>query len=466
MVSRRHQLSLYRLWGTIARIAPGRLGIIGVSEHVGVGDEFVARTEVETVRGEVLSVAEDEIIATPFSSCASLRIGDKVEINPNARIAPNDSWLGRIVDYRGVKAGDQACHTSIGVGRPLICEPAPADRRRGLGAQLNTGWMATDTLLPVCKGQRVGVFAGSGVGKSTFLASLASGINAERIVVALIGERSREVSEFAQKTLPRSIADRTVIVAATASEPPGAKKRAAYCAVAAAEHFRDEGHHVLLLFDSITRFAEAHRETALAVGETPALNAFPPSTTRVVAELVERVGPGGPGQGDISAVFSVLVAGSNMEEPVADMVRGLLDGHIVLSRDIAERGRFPAIDALKSVSRSSRQVTSEAKAALIQEAREIIALNADLAPMVRANLYERGKDIVADRALDLFEDVDAFVGSPNPGDVASAFGALERTLTTNTTKAGPGVASVSHTLNEAAQEQVLSAAGSDAGEKG
>ena len=215
---------------------------------------------------------------------------------------------------------------------------------------------------------------------------------------------------------------------ATASEPPGAKKRAAYCAMAAAEHFRDQGHHTLLLFDSITRFAEAHREVALVGGEAPALHAFPPSTVRTIAELAERAGPGPEGKGDITAIFSVLVAGSDMEEPVADMIRGILDGHIVLSRDIAERGRYPAIDVLKSVSRALPRAASPEENMLLAEYRRNLALYEELAPMVRANLYERGKDMAGDRAIDLFPSLDGFVSERHEGDTQAAYVRLAELL--------------------------------------
>ena len=281
--------------------------------------------------------------------------------------------------------------------------------------------MVTDTLLPICQGQRLGLFAGSGVGKSTFLGSLAAGLEADRVVIALIGERSREVNEFVRNTLPQSIMSKTVVVAATASEPPGAKKRAAYCAITAAEHFRDEGHNVLFLFDSITRFAEAHRETALMAGETPALNAFPPSTVRVISELAERAGPGLGNKGDITAIYSVLVAGSDMEEPVADMIRGILDGHFILSRQIAERQRYPAIDVLRSVSRALPHAATDDENALIRRCRRTLALYEELEPMLRANLYEFGKDMDSDNAIALFPLLDAFMGTKSPDGIASAF---------------------------------------------
>ncbi|KCZ92235.1 FliI/YscN family ATPase [Hyphomonas johnsonii] len=422
-------LRLFRLWGTVTDVAPGVIKIAGISELAGVGNEIIIEKPGFTVLGEILSVSGDSVTALLFSPCDAIRIGDPVQIEQEARIEPGDHWLGQIVNYRGdITSGENAVEATHATKRRLHAAPLPAHARRGIGPRLASGWMVTDTMLPICRGQRLGLFAGSGVGKSTFLGSLAAGMDADRVVIALIGERSREVNDFVRNVLPQSILSKTVVVAATASEPPGAKKRAAYCAMAAVEHFRDEGKNVLLLFDSITRFAEAHRETALLAGETPALNAFPPSTVRVIAELAERAGPGVGSKGDVTAIYSVLVAGSDMEEPVADMIRGILDGHVILSRDIAERGRYPAIDILRSVSRALPHAATEEENALIREGRRMFALYEEIAPMLRANLYEFGKDVDADRAIALFAHLDRFAGTRNSGGMDAAFDALREIL--------------------------------------
>jgi flagellum-specific ATP synthase len=424
-------LKLFRLWGTVIDVAPGVIKIAGISELAGVGNEIIIEKQGTTVLGEILTVSGDSVTALLFSPCDMLRIGDPVQIEQEARIEPGDHWLGQIVNYRGdIASGDSASPMKRATPRRLLAAPLPAHARRGIGPRLASGWMVTDTVLPICRGQRLGLFAGSGVGKSTFLGSLAAGMEADRVVIALIGERSREVNEFVRNVLPESIMSKTVVVAATASEPPGAKKRAAYCAMAAAEHFRDQGLNVLFLFDSITRFAEAHRETALLAGETPALNAFPPSTVRVVSELAERTGPGTDGKGDITAIYSVLVAGSDMEEPVADMIRGILDGHIILARDIAERGRYPAIDILRSVSRSLPHAATDDENALIRECRRMFALYEEIAPMLRANLYEFGKDAEADRAIALYSLLDRYAGAPNGLGIEAAFDRLREILRT------------------------------------
>lgn len=418
-----------RIWGAVTEIRPGMLELSGVSHAVGIGDSVTIEKPGQALIGEVMSVTDKGVDVLMFSSTESVRIGDRAYVSQQDEIAIGDHWLGALVNYRGEV---QMRRTPPPPAAQAITVPlqrqalAPADRK-GLGARLFTGLNVTDTLLPICRGQRMGLFAGSGVGKSTLLGMLAGGMSADRIVIALIGERSREVQEFIDDVLPPEVLPKTTVIAATANEPPGAKKRAAFCAMAAAEHFRDQGHSVLFLFDSLTRFAEAHRETALLAGETPALNAFPPSTVRVVSELAERTGPGTRASGDITAIFSVLVAGSDFEEPVADMVRGILDGHIVLSRKIAERNRYPAIDVLKSVSRSLPKAATEAQNESLNLYRRLITTYDEIAPMVRAGLYEFGKDPQADLAYTLFPELDRYV-TENSDGIETAFNYLDGLL--------------------------------------
>lgn len=419
----------FRLWGAISEILPGMIEISGVGHAVGIGDSVAIEKPGQSLIGEVMSVNDTRVRVLMFSSTEAARIGDRAYVTQQDQIEIGDHWLGALVNYRGEVQMRRTPHdtTTRSVTVPLRrAAPSPAERKP-LGSRLSTGLNVTDTLLPVCRGQRIGLFAGSGVGKSTLLGALSGRMNADRIVIALIGERSREVQEFIDDVLPAEVLPKTTIVAATASEPPGAKKRAAFCAMAAAEYYRDQGHSVLLLFDSLTRFAEAHRETALMAGETPALNAFPPSTVRVVSELAERSGPGTKSSGDITAIFSVLVAGSDFEEPVADMVRGILDGHIVLSRKIAERGRYPAIDVLRSVSRSLPKAATETQNQSLQLFRTLMTTYDEIAPMVRAGLYEFGKDPAADIAYTLFPDLDRYLTETSDG-IDTAFNYLDGLL--------------------------------------
>lgn len=406
-----------QLWGSVTEILPGMISVAGVTHAAGIGDSVIIEKPNQHLIGEIMTVTSEGAKVLMYSSTEALRIGDRAFVSHQDQVEIGDHWLGSLIDYRGqvqMHRGPELAH-NVAVTVPLQRDPvSPADRKP-MGPRLSTQLNVTDTLLPICRGQRIGLFAGSGVGKSTLLGRLAGGMSADRVVIALIGERSREVQEFIDSVVPPEILPKTTIIAATASEPPGAKKRAAYCAMAAAEYFRDQGHSVLLLFDSLTRFAEAHRETALMAGETPALNAFPPSTVRVVSELAERTGPGAKSGGDITAIFSVLVAGSDLEEPVADMVRGILDGHIVLSRKIAERGHYPAIDVLRSVSRSLPNAATEDQNKLLQVFRRLMTTYEEIAPMVRAGLFEFGTDPHADLAHALHNSMDQFLTEPSNG---------------------------------------------------
>lgn len=248
------------------------------------------------------------------------------------------------------------------------------------------------------------------------------------VVIALIGERGREVREFVDRVLGKEGMKRAVVVAATSDQSPMMRRRCAWMAMSVAEHFRDLGRQVLFLADSITRFAEAHREVALASGEAGNLRGFPPSTTQQITSLCERSGPGVGHSGDITAVFSVLVAGSDMEEPVADILRGVLDGHVVLDRKIAERGRFPAIDILRSVSRALPEAASGEENELILEGRRLLGLYDRSEMMIQAGLYSKGSDASLDHAVDAWPKIDRFLAAPEVVNTHASFEQLSQCL--------------------------------------
>ncbi len=311
-----------------------------------------------------------------------------------------------------------------GLPRIITPMPPPAQDRRALGARLTTGLAVFNTMLPIVCGQRIGLFAGSGVGKSQLLAQLACGLDADVVVIALIGERGREVKEFVQQTLGQEGLKRAVVIAATSDQSPLSRRRCAWSAMTVAEYFRDCGRSVLFLADSITRFAEAHREIAIVAGEAPALRGFPPSVSANIMSLCERAGPGPDGSGDITAVFSVLVAGSDMDEPVADILRGALDGHVVLSREIAERGRFPAVDLLRSVSRSLPGAATPEQNDAIAEVRVLLGRYEQSEAMIRAGLYVEGTDPVLDRAVRVWPELDAFLARASEEGIEDCFSRL------------------------------------------
>lgn len=410
--------------GRISEIARGTLRVRGLETLARQGD----RLRIGAMAGEVLQLSPTDLVALTDSAAEGLAIGTAVELVGPAEIAPDNAWIGRIIDPYGRPLDGRPLLRGA-QSRSLRAEAPPAAQRRRLGARLSTGVAVFDTLLPLVRGQRIGLFAGSGVGKSSLLAKFARGVAADIVVIALIGERGRELSEFTEKVLgPAGIA-RSVIVAATSDQSPLTRRKCAATAMAVAEHFRDQGLHVLFLADSITRFAEAHREVAIAAGETSELRGFPPSLNQAIMGLAERAGPGPEHSGDITAVFSVLVAGSDMEEPVADILRGVLDGHVVLDRKIAERGRFPAIDLLRSVSRSLPDAADARENALIAEARRLLGAWDRAELMIQAGLYTKGSDATIDMAMQIWPALDAFLSEDAPADgVAGSFRRLATVL--------------------------------------
>jgi flagellum-specific ATP synthase len=375
--------------------------------------------------GEIVGLGQGATVL-PEGTAEGVALGDPVTLLGPATLAPHDGWVGRVVDAWGQPLDGRPLFRGHHP-RPLTAAPPPPATRRGLGDRLRTGLAVFDTVLPVVRGQRVGLFAGSGVGKSTLLADLARGLAADVVVVGLVGERGRELGDFVRHALGAEGLARAVVIAATSDRPALERHRAALAAVTAAEHFRDRGAHVLLLLDSVTRFAEAHRDIAFASGEPAAPSGWPPSLAHRIMGLAERAGPGGGTQGDITAVFSVLVAGSDMEEPVADILRGVLDGHVVLDRAIAERGRFPAVDLLRSVSRSLPGAATPDENALIARARKLLGAWERSETMVRAGLHSPGADPLLDEAVRLWPALDGFLAD-RAEDVAASFARLAQVL--------------------------------------
>jgi flagellum-specific ATP synthase len=410
-----------RTLGRVAEMGRGTLRVTGLSRAARLGDRvLIGASGARRIGGEVVRLTADAAGILPDVALEGVAIGEEVELHGRADIHPDASWIGRVIDAFAQPLDGRPLPRGP-LARPLRASPPEATRRRRLGGRLATGVAAFDTLLPLVRGQRIGLFAGSGVGKSALLGRFARGVEADVVVIGLIGERGRELREFTEKVLGTEGMARTVVVAATSDQSPLVRRRAAWTAMAVAEHFRDAGLHVLLLIDSITRFAEAHREVALASGEEGSLRGWPPSFGHMVMSLAERAGPGPEGAGDITAVFSVLVAGSDMEEPLADTLRGVLDGHVVLDRAIAERGRFPAIDLLRSVSRSLPEAASPDENALISRARALLGAYHRAELMIQAGLYSPGSDPLVDAAVRVWPALDAFLAEEAPGGIGESF---------------------------------------------
>lgn len=399
----------------------------GLTKQARQGDRVtLRRRDLPDLNGSVIALQPNDILLMMDQPCTGVSVGDDVLLDGPLGIMVNDHWMGRILDPFG-RAMD---------GRPVMPSAAtPLDRaapiattRRGFGGRLRTSSVAFNTFLPLVQGQRIGIFAGSGVGKTTLLGQLAQSAEADVTIIALVGERGRELRHFTEHVLGPEAMKRCIVIAATSDQSPMMRHRCAYTAITAAEYFRDKGQQVLLVLDSITRFAEAQRDIAVTTGSQVGPTGFPPTTALEISALCERLGSGSGQQGDITAVLSVLVEGSDLDGPVADMLRGILDGHVVLSRDIAERGRFPAIDLAKSVSRSLPAAASASENALLQRARALIGRYHKSEAMVRAGLYAAGSDPELDIAIAAWDGLDHLMSQTEPGGIKDSFTKLELIL--------------------------------------
>ncbi len=406
--------------GRVVTASGATLTVRGLQGRAALGDRVQIRT-ARACGGEVIGIDAHSLSVLPDDGIEGLSIGTGVALEGPATISPDNSWIGRVIDPLGRPLDGRPLFPGA-QPRSLRADPPPPARRRRLGARLSTGKAAFDTLLPIVRGQRIGLFAGSGVGKSSLLSSFARALAADVVVIALVGERGRELREFTETVLGPEGMARSVVVAATSDRSPLLRRRCALTAMAVAEHFRDQGLHVLFLADSVTRFAEAHREIALSAGEPASLRGYPPSLQHAIMSLAERAGPGAEGQGDITAIFSVLVSGSDMDEPVADILRGVLDGHVVLDRRIAERGRYPAIDLLRSVSRSLPWAATDVENELIVRTRRLLSAWDRAEMMVQAGLYQKGTDPTVDQAIRHWPALDAFLAEDAPaGGIEASF---------------------------------------------
>lgn len=400
-----------RIVGEVASITGLALTAAGLERAMGVGQRCIVHGKRGPVLGEVVGIDTKGTHVLPFGTWAGVTVGDQVALSPHGdTIRPDISWKGRVMNALGQPVDRKGPLHEGSEARHVKTAPPSAFDRRRTGARLETGIRIFDVFTPLCRGQRMGVFAGSGVGKSTLMAMLARKAEADVIVVGLVGERGREVQDFIQSDLGPEGMARSVIVVSTGDEPPLMRRQAAWTATAIAEYFRDQGLQVLLLMDSVTRFATAQREIGLSGGEPPTSRGFPPTVFSELPQLMERAGPGPDGAaGDITAIYTVLVDGGDMNEPVADTVRGIMDGHVVLDRQIAERGRFPAVNLNRSVSRMLPDCHTPDEYAVFQAARRTLARYADMEELIRIGAYRQGADPEVDAAIRFFEPVEAFL---------------------------------------------------------
>jgi flagellum-specific ATP synthase len=404
------RLPRQRRFGTLAGVQGAALSVAGLGHNLAIGDRLrILREDGSAMEGEFVAFAPGRAVAVPEGGTEGLAPGARIWLEQPLALYPTDAWMGRVINSLGQPLDDRGPLPQGARGVALRRKAPAAMRRRLMGRKLETGLRAIDVFTPICRGQRLGIFAASGVGKSTLMGMLARGVEADVIVVGLIGERGREVREFLDQTLGEEGRRRTVVVVATSDEPALARRRAAQATLAVAEHFRSEGQQVFLLLDSVTRLAHAQREIGLAAGEPATARSYTPSVFTELPALLERAGPGVEGEGDITAIFTVLVDGDDHDEPIADAVRGILDGHLVLDRRIGERGRWPAMDVLRSVSRALPRCHNAEQNALLAAARRCLATYADMAEMIRLGAYRNGSDPEVDAAIRHHPGLEAFL---------------------------------------------------------
>jgi flagellum-specific ATP synthase len=428
-------ISPVRRFGRVARIEGLLVEVTGAAGAISLGGQVrLADGAGRPVGCEVVGFRDGRALVMPLGALDGITLGARADFdNSPAVIFPSAAWLGRVVDGFGNPSDGKGKLRPGTEPYPLKANPPPAASRARVGGKLDLGVRAMNAFTTCCQGQRLGIFSGSGVGKSTLLAMLARNSDADAIVIALVGERGREVKEFVEDDLGPDGLARSVVVAATSDEPPLVRRQAAYVAMAVAEQLRDQGLNVLLLMDSVTRFAMAQREVGLSAGEPPASKGYTPTVFAELPRLLERAGPGLQGRGgSITALFTVLVEGDDHNEPVADAVRGILDGHIVLERNIAERGRFPAINVLKSVSRAMPGCNSEKEQALVLKARAPLAIYEDMAELIRLGAYKSGTNAEVDRAIKVYPLLEAFLAQKKDerASFTECYAALEKIVGT------------------------------------
>ena len=399
------------VFGRVTKVLGLLVEITGFGEGLTIGSMVYLRpSSGREIPCEVVGFREEQALLMPFGTLEGVGLGCLAVIQTSVpAIMPSEKWLGRVINGMAEPIDGKGSLIHGAVSVPLKNRPPPPHSRQRMGKQLDLGVRAVNTFLATCKGQRMGIFSGSGVGKSVLLSMMARYTEADVTIIGLVGERGREVQEFLEDDLGTDGLARSVVVVATGDESALMRRQAAYTTLALAEYFRDQGKQVLCLIDSVTRFAMAQREIGLSAGEPPTSKGYPPTTFGELSRLLERAGPGAPGTGSITGLFSVLVEGDDHNEPISDAVRGIVDGHIVMERKIAERGRFPAINVLKSVSRSMPAALEPHQNDILKKAKRIVSTYEDMEELIRLGAYRRGSDLAVDEAIQIYPKIEEFL---------------------------------------------------------
>lgn len=414
--------------GKICSIEASQVFASGLSTIAQLGDHVEIGSGNTMTLGEIVSIQPERVTIKLFGDELRCKIGARVTICGQHLIYPDQSWKGRIIDAFADPIDKLGALQSGSRALPVKATSPPPLTRNRVGAMVTTGILAIDLFTPVCAGQRMGLFAGSGVGKSTLMSMFSKADGFDTIVVALVGERGREVREFIEDALGDNL-HRTVVVVATSDESALRRRLAPRTAMTIAEYFSSANQSVLLIVDSITRYAHACRDVALSAGELPVSRGYPPSTFAEIAQLLERAGPGTGDEGSITGVFSVLVDGDNTEEPVSDTLRGILDGHVVLDRKVAQEGRFPAIDLLTSISRLADALWSSEERKLIVKLRSMVERYEDSRDIRSIGGYKRGTDPELDECVELVPKLyNGLIQHPHSPRIQDAFAHLSALL--------------------------------------
>ncbi len=393
--------------GVVSRVRGMLVESNGPQAVIGEVCQIVLSRGEAPVLAEVVGLDGTTVQLMSYSDIQGIEIGCLVIASGSVLTVPvGDMLLGRVVDALG-KAADQGEEIHSSLHYPALASPPDPLKRKPISERIVTGIRAIDGLLAVGKGQRLGIFAGSGVGKSTLLGMIARNTNADINVIALIGERGREVVDFIENDLGPEGLKRSVVIVATSDQPPLARIRGAYVATAMAEYFRDQGRSVMLMFDSVTRYAKAQREIGLAIGEPPATRGYTPSVFENLPKLLERSGTSD--KGSITGFYTVLVDGDDMDEPISDTVRGILDGHIILSRRLAQQYHYPAIDVLASVSRLANRVSGATTKKAAGYIRRLMAIYRESEDMINVGAYQKGSNPAIDEAMAHHDKIEEFL---------------------------------------------------------
>lgn len=426
------RLNDQQVYGRVVAVQGLLVEIGGIQSALSVGDRLhVIARDGRLVPCEVVGFREGRALAMPFGTLDGLGLGCRAEVEEGTpAVYPHESWLGRVINAMGEPVDGQGYLTQGLAAYPIRNTPPPAHSRRRVGGKLDLGIRAINAFATCCQGQRMGIFAGSGVGKSSVLSMMVRHSAADVIVLGLVGERGREAREFIEDDLGPEGLKRSVVVVATSDEPALMRRQAAYLTLSVAEYFRDKGKNVLCLMDSVTRFAMAQREISLSAGEPPASKGYTPTVFAELPRLLERAGPGQEGQGTITGLFTVLVEGDDHNEPVSDAVRGILDGHIVLERTIAERGRYPAMNILRSVSRTMPGCNAPEENQLIAIARKVLSTYEDMSELIRLGAYRRGSNPEVDQAIILYPRIEAVLtqAKDDPSTLEQSYTLLQQAL--------------------------------------